>query len=144
MDNHNVGHTYLEFSCPDVPHGDFYGYYPKNPLGKLEVLAGQGMVKNDKERFERYKKDEKTKLVSKEIDLTAEGYNQALKFVKEAKRHPPFYVLAGNNCVDFIQSVYETAKGEEAGNFTQLYTKEELSQLSYVAVYAEKRYSPEA
>lgn len=136
-----MGHAYLEFSCPDTPRGDFYGYYPENPLGKLEVLFGKGMVKNDKERFERFRDSEDTKLVSKRIDLMAEAYDRALKFVKEAKRNPPFYVLAGNNCVDFIQRVYEKAKGEDAGNFVQLYSKDELAKLSYVAKYAERRYA---
>lgn len=141
MDNHHVGHAYLEFSCPDTPHGDFYGYYPANPLGKLEVLIGKGMVKNDKKRFNRFQNREDTKLVSKQIELTAGEYDRALKFVKEAKRNPPFYVLAGNNCVDFIQHAYEAAKGKDAGNFTSLYSEKELGQLSYVAEYAGSRYT---
>lgn len=141
MDNHHVGHAYLEFSCPDQPHGDFYGYYPKNPLGKLEVLIGEGMVKDDKRRFERFRADINTKLISKQIDLSAEEYNRAHDYVKKARRHPPFYVLAGSNCVDFIQHVYEAARGQSCGNFTRLFSDEELKELSYVADYAEDRYA---
>lgn len=85
------------------------------------------MVKNDKKRFNRFQNREDTKLVSKQIELTAGEYDRALKFVKEAKRNPPFYVLAGNNCVDFIQHAYEAAKGKDAGNFTSLYSEKELN-----------------
>jgi len=142
LDNHHVGHAYLEFSRPGAAHGDFYGYYPANPLGKLEVLFGKGIVKDDRKRFERYRADGKTKLISKTIDLTEQEYDRALQFVREAKVNPPFYVLAGSNCVDFIQHVYAAAKGASAGSFTKLYSEAELAELSYVADYAEDRYSP--
>ncbi|MDR0676443.1 MAG: hypothetical protein LBF97_05340, partial [Elusimicrobiota bacterium] len=38
-----------------------------------------------------------------------------------------YYNLFCNNCVDFCQNVYITAG--KIGNFTELFTKEELSQI---------------
>jgi hypothetical protein len=136
LDSLRAGHAYIELQSPEAKEGEVYGFYPAKFDEKREVLFGEGQLRKDHERLEDSKQNQDIQQTGKQLDLTEAEYDKLAEFLKDQSEKPHYYFLIGYNCIDFIQDTYVAAKGKEAGHFLELYSKEELDELSWLGTYA--------
>lgn len=136
LDNLRAGHAYLELLKPDETEGEVYGYYPEKFDEKREVLLGKGQVRKDRSRLEDNRADDDIRQTAKEIELDEKAYQRTLDYLEKQTNDPHFYYFVGYNCIDFLGDVYEVATEQPKQTFLELYTEEELKELSWVGVYA--------
>ncbi len=138
LDSLRAGHAYLELLQPGEEPGTglTYGFYPARKEEKKEVLFGKGSVRKDCERLRNSRQSGDILMANKDIELTKEEYERSLRFVEKQHNRPNWYFLIGYNCIDFIQDVVRAAKGKAAPSFLELFSNEDLAELSWVGVYA--------
>ncbi len=142
LDNIRAGHAYLELTPPGCQSGEVFGFYPEKFDEKREVLFGKGMIRQDAERLALSKSENRINQSAKEHVLTSLEFKRALTFLQNQIEKPNYYFLIGYNCIDFIQDVFNAAKGEQAKNFLSSYSEGELKDLSWVGTYARLRKFP--
>ncbi len=130
----SYGHLYLTLQAGS--HHDFFGKYPAEGsllLGKEEIKTDDegkkhGVVTNlSKQTGEPYVYDV-------QINLTEEEYRKALSYAKERatdKVGENRYIVGFNDCVDFVQSVYNAAGLPLY--FTTAYSRQQLKDFDTLA-----------
>lgn len=141
MDDRSVGHGYIEMIRKEEngeSNSTFFGFYPDGTFN----YGDNGIVKVDQDRhLQNLAEPESVNLhTTPYIDLTEEEHTRAIDEIAKWVRDAPDYDFERNNCIDFVQTVYSTAKGEEAGDFTSYYTEQQLEQLDWAGRYADTFY----
>lgn len=136
LDSLRAGHSYLELTPAGEDDGEVYGFYPAKFDEKREVLFGEGMIREDRERLTSCKQNSDIEQTAKSFVLNEQEFQRALDFVRKQQEEPNYYFIVGYNCIDFIQDAYDAAKDGKGEPFLERYTKEELEVLSWVGTYA--------
>ncbi len=129
----SYGHLYLSLQV-NSNKPEFFGRYPAED----SLLIGKSEIKTDKEEVTHSGIEKISKQTGKDygytvrIKLNEEQYIKALSYAREqAKLKDGQYIIGLNDCVDFVQSVYNAAGLPLY--FTTAYSRQQLKDFDTLA-----------